>query len=719
MSIKKSVIFLAAFALSVFCLGMLPACGPVDPADIPFGGVSGNGLYASYDDGDVKFTLAERGKYDVYKSASPDTAFTKVDDFNGQTYRTGDAESYFLFKKAGKSETAAGPFSYIRSTFGANTKVFMPSDDQAGIQDFIDTFYATSVWHEYAKTRLEMLFMPGEYDEIDMHVGFYTSVAGLGYVPSSVSLKALHTFHKPLSESSTTNFWRTVENLTLEENSLWSVSQATSLRRVHAKGNLELMGHGWASGGFISDSQIDGGVYAKVQQQWFTRNSQVGLWDGVDINMVFAGVTGELPGEWSASNRTTKLETTETIREKPFLVFDESKGYGVFLPALRHDASGHSWQDGATDGKFIGIDDFYIAFPEKDNAASINKALDQGKHILLTPGIYNVERPITIKNANTVFMGMGLATLQTLDVNTDTAMRISDVSGVNVSSLLIDSGLVTESLIEIGEEGADARHTDNPICLADMFFRSGGGRMFQYESTEINRTMIINDVLGDNFWLWRADHSSYAPDDMHFAWDDDWNWQPGTDKMTSWDWEYINAYDAEGNQRWENLGAGGLQRNKGRVGVEINGDYVSLYGLMVEHYTEYQTVWNGEYGFMCFYQSETPYEVPQQSDWMSHNGTVQGYASYKVADHVQNHTAHGIGVYYVNNTNQGVVILDHGIEAPANPGIALHHMALARFAGSAAAGSGIRHVVNDQGPGVYNSGQKTSFTSFIGGVYTP
>ena len=68
---------------------------------------------------------------------------------------------------------------------------------------------------------------------------------------------------------------------------------------------------------------------------------------------------------------------------------------------------------------------------------------------------------------------------------------------------------------------------------------------------------------------------------------------------------------------------------------------------MVEHFQEYQTVWNGEGGRVYFYQSEIPYDVPNQSSWMSHEGTVNGYSSIKVGDSVLSYEAWGIGIYSV------------------------------------------------------------------------
>ncbi|CAM5269996.1 hypothetical protein SMICM304S_06026 [Streptomyces microflavus] len=81
--------------------------------------------------------------------------------------------------------------------------------------------------------------------------------------------------------NATQNFWRSAENLTLNPvngTNRWAVSQAAPFRRMHIKGGLNLApdGYGWASGGYIADSKIDGTVGPYSQQQWYTRDSSVG-----------------------------------------------------------------------------------------------------------------------------------------------------------------------------------------------------------------------------------------------------------------------------------------------------------------------------------------------------------------------------------------------------------------------------------------------------------
>jgi len=66
---------------------------------------------------------------------------------------------------------------------------------------------------------------------------------------------------------------------------LWAVSQASPLRRVHVDQSLILYQYeppdpeaGYASGGFLADSVVEGLVASGSQQQWLTRNSHIGKW---------------------------------------------------------------------------------------------------------------------------------------------------------------------------------------------------------------------------------------------------------------------------------------------------------------------------------------------------------------------------------------------------------------------------------------------------------
>jgi len=166
----------------------------------------------------------------------------------------------------------------------------------------------------------------------------------------------------------------------------------------------------------------------------------------------------------------------------------------------------------------------------------------------------------------------------------------------------------------------------------------------------------INDVLGDNLWIWRADHGAGAS----------WN------------------------------------RNKSKNGLIVNGRNVTLYGLFVEHFQEYQTLLNGEGGRVYFYQCELPYDAPSQEVWQ-HEG-VDGFAAYKVTDGVTRHEAWGLGVYGVFTRSPAKCF--NAFETPAAPGIKLHHLVAIWITGKP--GTEITHVINGTGNAVNSSNKKTT-----------
>ena len=119
------------------------------------------------------------------------------------------------------------------------------------------------------------------------------------------------------------------------------------MRRLHiAGGTLSLMdyctaGPQFASGGFIADSRLPF-VINGSQQQWLTRNSEIGGWSNGVWNQVFAGVVGA-PDEAGFPNPPyTTLGTTPVSREKPYLFADEQGNYSVRVPSAQTDSSGVS-----------------------------------------------------------------------------------------------------------------------------------------------------------------------------------------------------------------------------------------------------------------------------------------------------------------------------------------------------------------------------------------
>ena len=195
----------------------------------------------------------------------------------------------------------------------------------------------------------------------------------------------------------------------------WAVSQAVSMRRVQTSGaNLSLMdyctaGPQFASGGFIADSNLPFTINGS-QQQWLIRNSQVAGWSNGVWNQVFSGVVGAPDDAGFPDPPYTTIDETPVSREKPYLFVDDEGRYNVRVPSAQTDSSGTSWGAHATAGRSIPITEFFIATPA-DSVKDINNALARGQNLIFTPGIYNIDRTIDVKRADTVVLGMGHATL--------------------------------------------------------------------------------------------------------------------------------------------------------------------------------------------------------------------------------------------------------------------------------------------------------------------
>ena len=110
-----------------------------------------------------------------------------------------------------------------------------------------------------------------------------------------------------------------------------------------------------------------------------------GVW-----NQVFSGVSGA-PAQSYPNPTYTTLATTPVSREKPFLYIDNSGNYNVFVPAVQKNSTGVSWSGSGTPGRSRPINNFFIAKPIT-NVEEINLALLLGKSLILTPGVYQLQR---------------------------------------------------------------------------------------------------------------------------------------------------------------------------------------------------------------------------------------------------------------------------------------------------------------------------------------
>ncbi len=549
--------------------------------------------------------------------------------------------------------------------FGPNVKIFDPSMPLSQIQATVDAIATQQVDNEMGAQRYSLLFKPGIYgsdaNPLVFQVGYYTEVAGLGALPTDVTINGhVDVYNRCLTPDNCialNNFWRSLSNLTINVRGLadcrssgnfWAVSQAAPMRRVNITGgNLTLMdyctaGPQFASGGFIADSQT-GFIINGSQQQFLVRDSSIGGWSNGVWNQVFSGVLGAPAQSFSSTPYDpppyTTLATSPITREKPFLYIDASGRYQVFIPELRRDSSGTTWSTGSAAGSSIPIKQFFIAKPS-DSEEEINSALARGKNLLFTPGIYHLEKTIQVKRPDTIVLGLGFPTL--IPHDGIVAMKVSDVQGVKLAGLMFDAGTENSpSLLQVGNRRAHKSDPNNPSSLHDVFFRIGGATL-----GKATTSLVLNsdNVILDHLWVWRADHGNGV----------------------------------------------GWTLNTADTGVIVNGDDVTAYGLFVEHFQKTQVIWNGERGRTIMFQNEMPYDPPNQAAW-THDG-INGYAAYKVADSVKTHEAWGLGSYCFFNVDP-TIHATRGFEVPVTAGVKLHDLLTVSLGGNGV----IDHVVNDTG----------------------
>jgi hypothetical protein len=560
--------------------------------------------------------------------------------------------------------------------FGANVRVYDTTVDINTIQSKASEDFQRQETNQFGTKRYAYFFKPGSYN-LNMQLGYYTTVHGLGKNPDDVKIKGgLQSLNKPVEGNALNNFWRGVENLqVIPDNktepagnniNTWAVSQATFLRRVHVKGQLWLFDgrkdNSYSSGGFIADSKVDDLIQSGSQQQFLFRNSAWGTWDGGNWNMVFVGNDNPPQKPWPPF---TIVKETPALREKPYLIFDtQTNAYAVQVPLPKMGSKGTSWPSDSdpvapnhpTDiVNTVPISRFYIAKSATDTSSSINRALQSGFNLILTPGVYYLADSLKVIYPDTVVLGLGMATL--MPVNGTPALAVADVDGVLISGVLLDAGSgLSPSLMVLGTEHNQASHARNPSTLFDVACRVGGAAPGRAENCV---TINSNNVILDNIWIWRADHDD------------------GDNSSVGW------------------------TVNPSANGLTVNGDDVFAYGLFVEHFQGFQTLWNGERGTLYFYQSEIPYDVPDQRSWRLNNDG--GYPAYKVSSNVKSHTAQGLGVYcfFTNAIN-----LENAIETPTAAGIKMNHMVTFFLNGNKS--STIKHIYNGTGDAVTATQRKSN-----------
>ena len=143
-------------------------------------------------------------------------------------------------------------------------------------------------------------------------------------------------------------------------------------------------------------------------------------------------------------------------------------------------------------------------------------------NLIFTPGVYNVDKTIKVKRADTILLGLGMATLTAQ--NGVIPMTVANVPGVKISGLIFDAGLVNSPfLLQVGSEqaniGGGQYHAgwsdpNDPTTLHDVFFRIGGPHVGK---ASVSLQVNSSNVILDDTWVWRADHGNGVGWDVNTA----------------------------------------------------------------------------------------------------------------------------------------------------------------------------------------------------------
>ncbi|NED93048.1 coagulation factor 5/8 type domain-containing protein, partial [Streptomyces sp. SID11233] len=92
-----------------------------------------------------------------------------------------------------------------------NVKVFDPSTPN--IQGQVDSIFQQQESAQFGDGRYQLLFKPGTYNNLNVQLGFYTSISGLGLKPDDTNFNGDVTVDAGwFNGNATQNFWRSAEN---------------------------------------------------------------------------------------------------------------------------------------------------------------------------------------------------------------------------------------------------------------------------------------------------------------------------------------------------------------------------------------------------------------------------------------------------------------------------------------------------------------------------
>ena len=241
-----------------------------------------------------------------------------------------------------------------------------------------------------------------------------------------------------------------------------------------------------------------------------------------------------------------------------------------------------------------------------------------------TPGIYDVDKPIQVKRADTVVLGLGMATLDRRrtapSAMTVPTCRASTIAGLHVRRRRRSSSPV---LLRGRRQRRTARRRSRatrPRCRTCSSASAAPHVGKATVSLEVNS----DDVILDDIWAWRADHGDGVG------------------------WTVEHRRHRRRRQR---------RRRHSPPACSSS--------------TTRSTRWSGTAsdGETIIFQNEMPYDPPNQAAWQ-HDG-VLGFAGVQGRRRVTTHQGWGLGSYCFFNVDPSIHAT-RAFEVPVTPGVQLH-----------------------------------------------
>jgi hypothetical protein len=296
------------------------------------------------------------------------------------------------------------------------------------------------------------------------------------------------------------------------------------------------------------------------------------------------------------------------------------------------------------------LSSFYVAsVAAGDNAETMNAALASGKNLLLGPGTYVLDTPITVARPNRVVMGLGDPILRADD--TATLVVKDSAPGTVLSKFNADGRAFDAS--DLGP------FADNQIVIGDTPHRSGS-------PTDPTTLSDVSSVSGaTNAYLLNQNYTILNQGQIQTN---------------------NNSGDGYTTANWV--------ASSGNTGAIVNGDHNTWQGIWLEHFKKTEITWNGEYGNVTFLENERPLTVPydnpgeigvQPHVWKM-NADFDGYPALAVTPSVDHFRLNGFQSWsrlgngcYCNVTSV--------ITTPVRPDVTFHALFTGEILGSTPPGT--------------------------------